>query len=135
MRDYEQLTDDLKKTQAKQRDALVAENLETNAMGERFTVLNPPNLPFRPVRPNRPAYLLLGFALALAAGVVAVFIRRFSDSTVRSAKEITELLEVPPLAVIPSIMNDQDLRSMRFRRVVYAALGVVWIGVTVMLAR
>jgi hypothetical protein len=32
-------------------------------------------------------------------------------------------------------MNDQDLRSMRFRRVVYAALGVVWIGVTFMLAR
>jgi uncharacterized protein involved in exopolysaccharide biosynthesis len=134
-RTYEQLTDDLKKTQDKQRDAEVAEKLETNAMGERFTVLNPPNLPFRPVRPNRPAYLLLGFALALAAGVVAVFVRRFSDATVRSAKEITELLEVPPLAVIPSIMNDQDLRSMRFRRVVYAALGVVWIGVTFMLAR
>jgi uncharacterized protein involved in exopolysaccharide biosynthesis len=133
--DYEQLTDDLKKTQAKQRDAEVAETLETDAMGERFTVLNAPNMPFRPVRPNRPAYLLLGIALALAAGIAAVFVRRFSDSTVRSAKEITELLEVPPLAVIPSIMNDQDLRSIRFRRVVYGALGIVWLGVTVMLAR
>jgi polysaccharide biosynthesis transport protein len=135
MRDYEQLTDELKKTQQKQRDAEVAENLETNAMGERFTVLNAPNLPFRPVRPNRPAYLLLAFALALAAGVAAVFARRFSDSTVRSAKEITELLEVPPLAVIPSIMNDHDLRSLRFRRVVYVALGVVWLGITVLVAR
>jgi len=134
-RDYEQLTDDLRKTQAKQRDAEVAETLETDAMGERFTVLNAPNLPFRPVRPNRPAYLLLGFALALAAGIAAVFVRRFSDSTVRSAKEITELLEVPPLAMIPSIMNDQDLRSMRFRRIVYGVLGLVWLGVTLMVAR
>ena len=134
-RDLEQLTDDLKKTQAKQRDAEVAENLETNAMGERFTVLNPPNLPFRPVRPNRPAYLLLGIALALGAGMAAVFLRRFSDSTVRSGRDITLLLEVPPLAVIPSIFNDQDLRAMRWRRMVYTALGVVWLGVTVLLAR
>jgi hypothetical protein len=48
---------------------------------------------------------------------------------------MTELLEVPPLAVIPSIFNEEDLRRMRWRRVVFAALGVVWLGVTVMLAR
>jgi capsular polysaccharide biosynthesis protein len=104
-------------------------------MGERFTVLNAPNLPFRPVRPNRPAYLLLGIAFSLSAGMLAVFLRRFSDSTVRSRRDITQLLEVPPLAVIPSIVNDDDLRALRWRRMVYAALGVVWLGVTVMLAR
>jgi uncharacterized protein involved in exopolysaccharide biosynthesis len=134
-RDYEELTDQLKKIQQKQREAEVAENLETNSMGQRFTVLNEPNLPFRPVRPNRPAYLLLSIALALAAGIGAVFVKRFSDATVRSRRDITQLLEVPPLAVIPSIMNDQDLRAMRWRRMAYTALGVVWLGVTVMLAR
>jgi uncharacterized protein involved in exopolysaccharide biosynthesis len=134
-RDYEELTDQYKKIQAKQHDAEVAENLESNSMGERFTVLNAPNVPFRPIRPNRPAYLLLGIALSLAAGMTAVFLRRFSDATVRSRRDITQLLEVPPLAVIPSIINDQDLRAMRMRRMVYAALGVVWLGVTVMLAR
>ncbi len=92
-------------------------------------------MPFRPVRPNRPAYLLLSIALALAAGMAVVFVKRFSDQTVRSRRDITQLLEVPPLAVIPSIINDQDLRAMRWRRMVYAALGVVWLGVTVMLAR
>jgi polysaccharide biosynthesis transport protein len=134
-RDYDQLNDEYKQIQEKLRDAEVAENLETDAMGERFTVLNAPNLPLRPVRPNRPAFLLLGIAVALAAGMAAVFVRRFSDTTVRSRRDITELLDVPPLAVIPSIFNDQDLRNMRWRRVVFAALGVVWLGVTVMLAR
>jgi uncharacterized protein involved in exopolysaccharide biosynthesis len=134
-RDYGDLTDQNKKIQDKQHDAVVAENLETNAMGQRFTVLNAPNLPFRPVRPNRPAYLLLSIAFALAAGMGAVFVRRFSDQTVRSRRDITQLLEVPPLAVIPSIFNDQDLRAIRWRRMVYAALGVVWLGVTVMLTR
>ncbi|HUO67316.1 MAG TPA: hypothetical protein VMV37_07260 [Gammaproteobacteria bacterium] len=134
-RDYEELTDQLKNIQQKQRQAQVAENLESNSMGQRFTVLNAPNLPFRPVRPNRPAYLLLSIALALAAGIAVVFVKRFSDTTVRSRRDITQLLEVPPLAVIPSIVNDQDLRAMRWRRMVYTALGVVWLGVTVMLAR
>jgi succinoglycan biosynthesis transport protein ExoP len=134
-RDYEELTDQLKKIQQKQREAEVAENLESNSMGQRFTVLNAPNMPFRPVRPNRPAYLLLSFGFALAAGMAVVLAKRFSDTTVRSRRDITQLLEVPPLAVIPSIINDQDLRAMRWRRMVYTALGVVWLGVTVMLAR
>jgi len=134
-RDYEELNDQYKNIQQKQHQAEVAENLETNSMGQRFTVLNEPNIPFRPVRPNRPAYLLLSIAFALAAGMAAVFVRRFSDNTVRSRRDIMQLLEVPPLAVIPSIVNDQDLRAIRWRRTVYAALGVVWLGVTVMLAR
>ena len=134
-RDYEELTEQNKKIQQKQSEAEVAENLESNSMGQRFTVLNEPNLPFRPARPNRPAYLLLSIAFALAAGMAAVFVRRFSDTTVRSRRDIMQLLEVPPLAVIPSIVNDQDLRAMRWRRMVYTALGVVWLGVTVMLAR
>jgi len=67
--------------------------------------------------------------------MAVVFVKRFSDSTVRSRRDIAQLLEVPPLAVIPSIMNDQDLRAIRWRRLVYTALGVVWLGVTVMLAR
>jgi len=134
-RDYDELNEQYKKTQQKQREAEVAENLESNSMGQRFTVLNEPNLPFRPTRPNRPAYLLLSIAFALAAGMAAVFVRRFSDTTVRSRRDIIQLLEVPPLAVIPSIINDQDLRAMRWRRMVYTALGVVWLGVTVLLAR
>ena len=134
-RDYEELNDQYKNIQQKQHQAEVAENLETNSMGQRFTVLNEPNIPFRPTRPNRPAYLLLSMALALAAGMAAVFVRRFSDNTVRSRRDIMQLLEVPPLAVIPSIVNDQDLRAIRWRRMVYTALGVVWLGVTVMLAR
>ncbi|HUO66080.1 MAG TPA: hypothetical protein VMV37_01000, partial [Gammaproteobacteria bacterium] len=89
-RDYEELNDQYKNIQQKQHQAEVAENLETNSMGQRFTVLNEPNIPFRPTRPNRPAYLLLSMALALAAGMAAVFVRRFSDNTVRSRRDIMQ---------------------------------------------
>ena len=53
--------------------AQIAQNLETNRKGERFTLIEPPLPPEEPVSPNRLAVLIIGLILsaAIAAGVAA----------------------------------------------------------------
>ena len=47
-------------------DAQLAQNLETEQKGERFTLIEPPMQPQEPVRPNRPAIFVLGLLGAFA---------------------------------------------------------------------
>jgi uncharacterized protein involved in exopolysaccharide biosynthesis len=115
---------------AKQREAEIAVNLETESKGERFSVLTSPGLPSLPARPNRIAILLLGFVLAFAAAAGAVAIAEVSDSTVRAPRDVHALLEIPPLVMIPYIDNEADLRGRRWKRFAVAATVFAWIGVT-----
>ncbi len=115
---------------AKQREAQIALNLEAESKGERFTVLDSPDLPALPVSPNRIAILLLTIALALAAGAGSIALADVTDTTVRNTRDVTELLEIPPLVAIPYINNEADLRSRRLRRLMVTATVCLWVGVT-----
>jgi polysaccharide biosynthesis transport protein len=129
-RGYEQLVAQFADVQGKQREAEMAVNLETESKGERFTVLRSPSLPSFPAQPNRIAILLLGLALAFAAGAGGVAIAEVSDTTVRAPRDVLELLEIPPLVMIPYIDNESDLRGRRWKRLAVAATVCAWVGIT-----
>ncbi|HEX6998130.1 MAG TPA: hypothetical protein VF322_08290 [Gammaproteobacteria bacterium] len=116
--------------QRKQREAEIAVNLESESKGERFTVLSSPGVPSLPSDPNRIAILLLTFALAMGGGAGGVSIAEISDGTVRSARDVQELLEIPPLVMIPHIDNEKDIRNRRWKRLAVATVVCAWIGVT-----
>ncbi|MDH5741274.1 MAG: Wzz/FepE/Etk N-terminal domain-containing protein, partial [Nitrospira sp.] len=50
-------------------EAKVAEGLEVQRKGERFSLIDPPSLPEKPFKPNRMAIVLLGFILAVGGGL------------------------------------------------------------------
>jgi uncharacterized protein involved in exopolysaccharide biosynthesis len=128
-RGYEELVAEYGNIQAKQREAELALSLESQAMGERFTLLEPPLLPRLPASPNRIAVLFLSLVIAFVAGVAAVAFVESSDSRVRGARDVLELFEAPPLAYVPYIANTADLRSLAVRRraVIFGVL--VWLAV------
>jgi uncharacterized protein involved in exopolysaccharide biosynthesis len=95
----------------KQLEAQLAQNLETERKGERFTLIEPPTEPTRPVFPNRPLVALLGLALACAAAVGVMFAREQLDTTVRDRTHLLQLVGVPPLAVIPMLGGDEDMAA------------------------
>ena len=102
----------------------VSENLETERKGERFTMIEPPLPPEKPVSPNRKLILAAGLVLSLGLGVGAVFVRDFLDPSIRGVDEIRELLSVPPLVAIPTIVTAAERRRRR-RRLGYAWTGAV----------
>ena len=111
--------------QAKLRTAQVAANMEQEITGQRFRQIEPPMLPIQPEDQNQRAILFLGIFLALGAGAGAVVLAEFMDSSIRSARSLTNIVGAPPLSVIPYLDTTADLaRSRSLKVLILAGLAV-----------
>lgn len=130
-RDLENATTKYQEIKSKQMQAQVAQQLETESKGERFTLIDPPVMPEQPIKPNRPAIFFLSLVLALGAGLGYAALAESIDTTVRGAKGVLATLQVAPLAVIPYLATDSETAARRrYRRMlVLGAVGVVVLAV------
>jgi uncharacterized protein involved in exopolysaccharide biosynthesis len=130
-RDYLDLTRDrensvvrYRELKAKLMEAEVSQAMEKDRKSERFSLIDPPITPEKPRSPNRPLILLVGAVLALAGAGTSVGVLETLDKSVHSARELTSLLPLPLLSVIPQIGNADDAR--RSRRHIHLGL---WLAV------
>jgi uncharacterized protein involved in exopolysaccharide biosynthesis len=107
---------------SKETEAQVSQNLETENKGERFTMIEPPLPPEKPISPPRFLMLAAGFVLSLAGGVGGTVMRDKLDASVRGVRDMRLLLTVPPLAAIPRIVTRAEKKKHK-RVVRYAWLG------------
>jgi hypothetical protein len=108
----------------KQMEAEVSQNLVAERKGERFTLIEPPSVPEKPASPNRILIVVMGVVLSLGAAVGVALLLEMLDTSVRSKRELEELLQVPTLAVLPWITT-QGERAMRARRRKFGIGGAV----------
>lgn len=124
MRDYENSVKKYQDIKAKQLEAEVGQELEKESKGERFSLIDPPQLPEEPIKPNRPAIIILGLFLSISGGFGYALVVESIDSSVRGAKGVTAIIEVPPLSVIPYMKNSEDLHrsenTKKFAAVAFA---------------
>jgi polysaccharide biosynthesis transport protein len=132
-RDYDNARLKYADIRAKQMEAQTAQNLETDRKGERFTLIEPPMLPEKPVSPNRGALLILGIVLSALFAAGLVWLLERLDTTVRGRKDLLQLLGVPPLAIVPRIITAAD-RSLSRRRDRLTAVTASVLGFALMLA-
>ncbi|HTU65475.1 MAG TPA: hypothetical protein VMF52_05985 [Steroidobacteraceae bacterium] len=125
-RDYDNARAKYQEIRAKQMEAQTAQNLETDRKGERFTLIEPPLLPEKPVSPNRGLLLIVGVLFSLLAAVGVIWLREKMDTTVRGRKELFELLGVAPLAIVPRIETrvEREAQRRRFRLTAASAAAV-----------
>ena len=133
-RDYLDLTRDRDNSvlkyheiRSKLLEARVSEGLEAQRKGERFSLIDPPLLPEKPAKPNRPAILILGLIVSMAGGVGYGAAVESLDHSVRNSGAVERIVRVPPLAVIPFVPNGEDRHRVRQRkrRAVWGGLGLV----------
>ncbi|MHB8764673.1 MAG: Wzz/FepE/Etk N-terminal domain-containing protein [Deferrisomatales bacterium] len=120
----------------KKLQADLSENMERKQKGEQFQILDPANLPEKPVAPNRLRLVVLGFGGGFGLGLGIVLLLEFLNPYVRTKDEVVALADLPVLAVIPRMVTPDDLRRSRARRLtaavataaclVLAAGGVHW---------
>ena len=122
--------DDLMK---KYMETKVARGLEKEQMGERFTLVDPPRLPVKPVKPNVPAILLIGAVLGIGGGIGMVLLREFSDQSVRSVEVLAKATGYTVLASIPEIFTGKDIARMKRKRAAaaYSTLAALIVCVAV----
>jgi len=127
-REYLELVRDLESSRTRFRElndksmqAQVAEQLERGRKAERFAVIEPPNFPERPHRPNRQLIMLMGALLALAGAVLAVALREALNQTVSGPRDVVRVMQVPVLALIPSLPLPVSVERRR-RLMMIAAL-------------
>jgi uncharacterized protein involved in exopolysaccharide biosynthesis len=115
-------------------EAQVSGELEVQRKGERFSLINPPELPEKPDRPNRMAILLLGAFLAVAGGVGTGVAADNVDRTIHTAEQLARAMGMVPLAVIPYLPSEDEVAKLGRRRAAFslAGLGVVVFGAVVL---
>ena len=128
LRDYENIKKSYDELLEKNLKVNITRNLEVTQKGERFQVLEPANLPVRPSSPNRLKVLALALMLAFAIGAGAPIGFEILDPKLRGTKDFKHFFEVPVLACLPVIHDDQYVRQMKNRKSLYIG-GVVSIVV------
>jgi uncharacterized protein involved in exopolysaccharide biosynthesis len=105
-----------REVQQKEEEAQLAQNLEDEQKGERFTLIDPPLAPESPVSPNRWLIVGVGLVAALALSIGLALLLDSRDHSVRNRQDLETLVHAAPLAVVPMIFTSEDHARFRRRR-------------------
>ena len=109
----------------KEADAQVAETMEQQSKGETFSVIEPPQYPDVPERPNRRLLMLVGvFMTGMLAAAVMVAIDML-DPRIYEPKSLMAAFGEMPLATVPYIRTSDELRGRRLRMIGVASVAVI----------
>jgi succinoglycan biosynthesis transport protein ExoP len=109
-RDYQGVTRDLASARAKydellkrQMDAEVSEAAIAGGTADKFQVKSSPKIPDSPAKPARIAIMIIAVVLAAIASITTVILAQLLDATIRSARDVQDILGVAPLTTVPVI--------------------------------
>lgn len=132
MRDYENAKKKYEEVKSKQLSAKITENLEQDNKAERFTLIDPPVLPDKPIRPDRVKILAGGIAASLFLPIFAVIGLEVLAKRVRGVEGIQAVLGRAPIVAIPYIENYED--RLTFKRRIKIAIIVMTVLLFALLA-
>jgi uncharacterized protein involved in exopolysaccharide biosynthesis len=115
-RDYNNIKRVYDELLEKSLKAKMSETIEEKQKGERFQLLEPANLPMKPIKPNRMKVLGLALIAALLIGAGGSIGIEILDPTLRSSKDFKSFFDMPILACLPVIQDDRSRRRLAVRR-------------------
>jgi len=116
-RDYATLQSQYTSLLTKREDSKLAANLERRQIGEQFKVLDPPSLPERPEKPlMRLMVIAGGSGGGLLLGLLCVGFLEYRDTSFKTEADITSVLDLPVLALIPVMISDDERQAEEGKR-------------------
>jgi succinoglycan biosynthesis transport protein ExoP len=112
-REHENLQNSYADLQNKMKNAALAQTLETEARGERFTLLRAAVAPTKPFSPNRLGIILLGAVLGCGIAFGIAVAVDASDPTLRGNNDLQMIMQTSAIGSIPKLLNPKDLRRQR----------------------
>ena len=116
---------------AKSLESELSENMEKKLKGEQFQVLDPANLPLKPVRPDRRMIVLVGLFAGLAGGVALAFLLDNLNTSFKRSQDINSYVNVPLLATIPTLITRGSVLEQRRTQGLFApaSIGTLAVGI------
>jgi uncharacterized protein involved in exopolysaccharide biosynthesis len=114
-RDYSTLQTTYASLLTKKEESEIAADLEKRQIGEQLQLIDPARLPDKPASPNRKRYNLIGLLAGLAIGAGLLALVEYRDGAFRRDDELTRVLGLPVLAVVPAMTSASERRRNRAR--------------------
>jgi uncharacterized protein involved in exopolysaccharide biosynthesis len=112
----------------KEADAQVAQTMEQQSKSETFSVIEAPELPDLPIKPNRKLLLAAGVVLSCLLAATTMIGLEMLDSRLYEGRGLQLAFGEAPLAVVPYITTRVERRNRRLKMAVIALLIVGVIG-------
>lgn len=136
IRDYETAQLKYNEIMNKLMEARVAQGMEKTQRADRFTLVEPPSIPEIPYKPNRMAIALIGLALALGSSGGLAIARETMDNSVKTADELSEIMDGPVLSVLALVETAEEKRARRTKRIFWIfAFLVLLVGASILTHR
>ena len=130
LRNVQVAKDSLVDLQSKLKEAELAGQLEAGRKGQRFSLIEPPDLPQQPVSPNRLAILLVGIVLAVGAGLGTGLAMDSFDTGIYGERGLSLATGAPPLATIGYVKTPlEQARDRPNRKLLIALMVLIVAGV------
>jgi len=117
-RDYETLKGSYNSLREKKVNSKLAANLESRQGAETFKVVDPARVPEKPISPDRQQINMFGILAGLAVGIGLVALLEYRDQSFKTDEELTALLTLPVLAVVPYMQSDIERKVQTRRRLI-----------------
>jgi polysaccharide chain length determinant protein (PEP-CTERM system associated) len=127
-RDYDQSKADYESLLAKKNQSEMSTDLEKTQQAEHFRMLDPPNLPSRPYKPNRMLMSAAGLIFGLILGGGFAFAMEILSGKIYSERDIKKLVPFDVVAEIPPIESLQEQSSNQRSAWVAAVAAVAIMG-------
>jgi len=96
--------------------AKMTQRLEASKEGTRYTIIDPPLLPLKPVKPNKVMVVFFGIFAGSFAGAGLVFGKEFMDHSFLDIEEAKQQLELPVLGAISRLVTQEEIDNEKFLR-------------------
>jgi uncharacterized protein involved in exopolysaccharide biosynthesis len=105
--------------------ARLGERLDRDHQSERLQVIEPPQVPQRPVKSGRLKFVGIAFALAAMLGAGAVFAPEFFDGSIRSRQALAGVVDSHLIVSIPYIATRADVVRRRWMVILAIVAGLL----------
>ncbi len=105
--------------------AKITQRLETSREGTRYTILDPPRVPLKPIKPKKMMVVFMGLFLGAACGTGLIFAREFMDQSFLDIEDAKHTLELPILGAISRITTKEEIESEKHKKLTLISTGLI----------
>lgn len=110
----------------KQQKAKIAAEVQTRQQGETLEVVDPANLPQKPVSPKRLLFIGFGFIVGLCMGLFMTAVFEVPQLlTIQTSDDAEHYTNLPVLATVPQLLTPHEAQLKPARRLLLVGAGVL----------